>query len=287
MSALPATDTGTDPSAKHGIASLNDTGRYTMEIMKSAALAALLSCSVLASVTPAFATNISPVQGATGTPQQVCEDLLRPAAPSGFTTTAINVVAGDWVNVGAAVDLGAFGPIVGIGTPTAGPIQFDISKSYRNGGSPNVWGVGRSTLTYQEGSRQQHHFKQAQSRTTSFDCRVTKNPADGPNDPAGQEPQGPEVIMPPGLQTTGNTTVETRDFLYDEWVVNSSPYTIPGDVQVSTLICISPNNTTKGKPGDWVQKHGFTGSCTEASRIAGTNFIPSHNNPTTDPDTKF
>jgi hypothetical protein len=33
--------------------------------------------------------------------------------------------------------------------------------------------------------------------------------------------------------------------------------------------------------------HGFTGSCTEASTIAGTSFIPSHNNPTTDPDISF
>jgi hypothetical protein len=249
-----------------------------MKMIKHAAMIALLSGSLLTPITPAFA-DISPIQGATGTPQEVCEALLRPAEPSAFTTLAINVVPGTWQNVGDPEDLGPFGDVEGVGLPTPGPIVFDITRSYRNGGSPNVWGVGTSTLTYLDGSRQKHHFAQDQENETSFDCQVTK-------DPGGPE-AGPDEIMPPGLQTTGNTTIATRVYNYDDWVYDSDPYVIPGEHEVSTLICISPNNVTKGKPGTWTRKHGFTGSCTDASNYAGTSFIPSHNNPTTDADTKY
>nr|MBA2726244.1 hypothetical protein [Actinomycetota bacterium] len=87
--------------------------------------------------------------------------------------------------------------------------------------------------------------------------------------------------------TFGNSIVVAGTRNFDANVVDSTPFTVVGEVVVNTLICISPNSSTKGKPGSWVQKHGFTGSCNDASTAAGLGFIPSSNNPTTDPDTTF
>jgi hypothetical protein len=45
------------------------------------------------------------------------------------------------------------------------------------------------------------------------------------------------------------------------------------------LICISPNNVTKSKPGTWTGKNGFNAAnCPAASIVAG-GTVPSDNAP--------
>jgi hypothetical protein len=94
-------------------------------------------------------------------------------------------------------------------------------------------------------------------------------------------------VEPPGLQTTGNMIVNHQTIdVGTDYVITDDPFVVYGQT-VDVLICISPNSSTKSKPGTWKLMHGFTGSCTTASTAAGTSFIPSHNNPTTDDGISF
>jgi hypothetical protein len=226
--------------------------------------------------TPAFAddtfTNSVPVTDAADeTPQQVCEDILKPNAASGFQTAATVTSDTGWVNVGNPYpDLtNPLGPRSGYGTPVAGPVVYD-GTYIRNGGSPNVWGEGHATLTFPQ-TQQLFEFYQDQTDTTTFDCRVWKY----------EGADGDVLVQPPGLQTTGNmvTNHQTIDVGPQEYITNV-PFVEDGQTVVS-LICISPNSGTKSKPGYWVAMHGFTGSCTTASTLAG-GTIPSNNAPTSD-----
>lgn len=207
------------------------------------------------------------------TPQEVCDLELQPNNPnSKFQTAPSSEVTGDWVNNGPAVQGDAVGDAYGVGIPTPGDVVFN-GTFIRHGGSPNVWGGASATLVYPQ-TGQVFNFTQEQTRTTTFNCDVFKiNPNDVEVDPAG-------------LETLNNSIVETRTNEFTQEVVTEDNFIVEGET-VDVLICISPNNITKSKPGTWVQKHGFTGSCTDASTAAGTSFIPSHNNPTTDPDISF
>ena len=149
-------------------------------------------------------------------------------------------------------------------------------KASRGGFRANVWGSAIANLTVYPQTGQLFNFSTDQTKTTTFGCAVWKDPG-GPD-------HGPDRIYPPGLQTTGNTTAEHRTHVPagTAEVVTEDDFTAPGSYAVNTLICISPNNNSKGKPGTWTAKHGFTGSCTAASEAAGTAFIPSNNNPLAD-----
>ena len=215
------------------------------------------------------------------TPDQICAATLHPAVPSGFTAVAQNITPGPLTNVGAAYPDLDSGPIPGtkqgFGTPTVLGLTFN-GTYYRNGGSPNVWGGATAGTVIYPQTRALYNFLQNVTQTTTFDCYVSKVTKSG------------HLVVPPGLQTTGDSlivndtipaTPPTDYFVTDDQFPDNS-----GSITVITLICISPNNTTKSKPGTWTQKHGFTGSCTTASSLAGGS-IPSGNAPTTDSDTVF
>lgn len=213
-------------------------------------------------VTPAFANP--PIIDTTGlTPQEVCDAQLKPDEKSEFTTFPENVSEGDWVTTGT--DLGdPIGDPYGVGTPTASNV-FLSNSYFRNGQSPNVWAMATATLTYPQ-TGQMYETIEHQEQTVSFDCHVHK-------DTPGTH------VEPTGLQSTGNSTVATRDIDGDpQEVVTSDPFVIEG-ATVRALICISPNNTTKGKPGSWVGKNGFNPANCPAASIAAGGTVPSGNAP--------
>jgi hypothetical protein len=235
--------------------------------------AALISTSLTPILTtPAFADDgdgitLSPVNVQEMTPQEVCDEALRPAAASGFLTEP--TVTGDtgFVNDGAPVRGDNVGDAVPTGTPTSSFLILD-GGFFRNGGSPNVWGHGHATLTYPN-STQEFTTTQHQIDTTTVSCRVYKFVGEN-------SPNGPILVQPPGLQTTGNTSVSSQDIPGPNgFDTNNGPITINGQ-EVFALICISPG--TKG--GKWTGKNGFNAAnCTAASIAAGQSFIPSGNIP--------
>jgi hypothetical protein len=229
-----------------------------------AATAILVSSFNPVLVTPAFAVA-SPITD----PQEFCEDQLKPNDPnSEFQTESVDVVEGDWVTVNT--ELGdPIGDPYGVGTPTATGIQYN-GTYIRHGGSPNVWGEGSANLVYPQ-TGQMYETLLDQERSVTFGCHVWKY--------VGNE--NDILVEPPGLQTTGNTVTQEQQIPGDpQEVVTDDDFIVYGETVVA-LICISPNNTTKSKPGTWTAKHGFTGSCTEASTLAGGD-IPSNNAPTSD-----
>ncbi|MGH6786860.1 MAG: hypothetical protein ACREBO_08515 [Novosphingobium sp.] len=220
-----------------------------------------------------FITSVNDTTGAT--PQEICDDLLRPNNPnSDFQTEPVSISYGSWVDDGpAAPDLdNPLNAASGYGTPTYSSVISSQGGFFRNGGSPNVWGAATATTTYPQ-TQQMFSFYVDQTRTVTFGCRVWKYTG----------PDGDHLVQPPGLQTTNNTGVEHQEDVYvgDQNVITDDDFVITG-ATVNTLICISPNNATKSKPGTWTQKHGFKGSCTAASTAAGTTFIPSNNAPIVD-----
>jgi hypothetical protein len=210
---------------------------------------------------------LTPLTESDETPQQVCDDVLRPAAPSGFLTAPVNVSDGGWVNTGApyfdpSTDTGPAGPASGYGTPV--PSNVFLSNSYfRNGGSPNVWALAQATLTYPQ-TQQAWNLLQDQTDTITFGCHVWK-----------VVPGNGNIIEPPGLQTTGNATIGHRTIGAGVGnKITDDDFIITG-ATVAALICISPG--TKG--GKWTGKNGFNASnCAAASTAAG-GTIPSGNIP--------
>jgi hypothetical protein len=210
------------------------------------------------------------------TPQEVCDDILKPNNPnSKFSTEPVSVVVGAWVNDGPAYADDAAGAAYGTGTLVYTDIVAGASGGFfRNGGSPNVWGTAEAAGSHWTQTGQLFNFYVDQTRTTTFGCRVWKY----------NGPLHNHLVQPPGLQSSGNSALEHQEHIYvnTHEVVTEDDFPGSGGGPVNTLICISPNNTTKAKPGDWKKMHGFTGSCTAASTAAGTNFIPSNNNPIAD-----
>jgi hypothetical protein len=223
--------------------------------------------------TAAFADDdiiLTPITNASDeTPQEVCDDLLRPAAASGFMTEPVDPNDPGYVNVGNPYpDLSSpEGPASGFGTPVASGLVFNGSY-YRNGGSPNVWGGANATLTFPQ-TQQLFDFKQDQTDTITFGCRVWKY--EGPNNDI--------LVQPPGLQTTGNVVVDhqTIDLGSQNYITND-PFVESGDLVIA-LICISPNNVTKSKPGTWTGKNGFNAANCPAASIAAGGTVPSDNAP--------
>lgn len=254
--------------------------------MKKLLAATALVAMTFSITTPAWAEDEENYDDVTLTPvtldgeytaQEICEEALKPNPHSGFQTEPTTIVDTGYVqNPPEDLGVSAGAEILPVGLGTPGPITFN-GKYYRNGGSPNVWGGGNATIVYNNGSKQLHDFQVTATRTQTVGCRVWKwtgNPA---------QPQSLHLHEPPGLQTSGNVATDTKVVdEYSDFVFDPTPYPVLGE-SVVTLICISPNTTGK-KPGSWVQKHGFTGSCSAASAAAGGS-IPSGNAPTTDPDT--
>jgi len=215
---------------------------------------------------PAWA-NPDPIQDTSGmSPQEVCDLQLKPNNPnSDFQAEPVEVVVGDWVIVSTEIG-DAIGEAYGVGTPTFSDV-FLGNSYFRNGGSPNVWALATATETFPQ-TGQMHETEVTQQQTSTFGCHVFK--FNGPDDQ--------HLVEPEGLQTVGNSAVEEQVLPGDpQEVITEDDYIIEGQT-VKALICISPNNATKGKPGTWTQKHGFTGSCAEASLAAG-GIVPSGNAP--------
>lgn len=245
--------------------------------MKRALLAAtaLISMSLTSTIsTPAFADDgddvvLNPVSldnpdGPPLTPQEVCDEALRPAAASGFLTEPTSSSDSDWVNDGAPIRGDNVGDAVPTGTPTSSFVFLD-GGYFRNGGSPNVWGHGVATLTYPNSTQEYEQF-QNQTETVTVSCRVWKYVGRDNN----------ILVQPGGLQTTGNVSVgHQRIQIDDGFDYNNGPITLSGQ-EVYALICISPGK----KGGTWTGKNGFNAAnCPAASLAAGQNFIPSGNIP--------
>jgi hypothetical protein len=216
-------------------------------------------------VAPAFASP--PINDTTGlTPQEVCEANLKPNDPnSDFQTYPTNESGGDWVNDGLPIQGDAVGDPEGYGTPTYSNVFLNNSY-FRNGGSPNVWALAQATITYPQ-TRQLFSFTQHQTRTTTFDCYVFKI--------VGHD----TLVDPAGLQSVGNSSVEEQTIdLPDQYVITDDDFIIEG-ATVHALICISPNNVTKGKPGTWTGKNGFLAANCPAASIAAGGTVPSDNAP--------
>jgi hypothetical protein len=230
-----------------------------MKTINYAVIAALTSTWL---ITPAMANP--PIFDTTGlTPQEVCDVQLNPNVNSGFTTFPENVSEGDWATV--STDIGdPVGLPYGVGTPTYSNI-FLTSGFFRNGGSPNVWGGATATETYPQ-TGQLHETTLNQERTITFDCVVQKtNPA--------------QTIEPAGLQSVGNTAVEEQQIPGDnQEQISETDFVTEGET-VYALICISPNNSTKGKPGTWTGKNGFAAAGCPAASAAAGGTIPSSNAP--------
>lgn len=247
--------------------------------MKTALLAATAIVASSFVAIPAYAginddiplTAINDTSGLTA--QEVCDAVLRPNDDhSGFQTAPTNEETNVILSETTIQDTTPFDQ-QGTGTPTySGYGNFDTTY-HRNGGSPNVWtGADANTVNY-ETSDLFYHTTVHQTLGSTFDCAVWKDP--------GGTSHGPDSIYPPGLQSTGNSTVTgTNEFAGDDVVDhNGGPFTTGGDFHdTNVLICISPNNLTKGKPGTWTKKNGFAGSCETANSIAG-GTVPSGNAP--------
>jgi hypothetical protein len=232
--------------------------------MKRALLAATaITFSSFMSATPAFA-SVPPMHDTTGlTPQEVCDEQLRPNYQSGFMTEPTNEQGGGFVPVGDPYPTTSAGDPEGWGTPTYSNVLVGAGY-HRHGGSPNVWAESQATATYPQ-TRQLFNFEQATQQVITFDCDVWK-----------EVPQGRE-ILPPGLQSYGNSTTEDGDPVSagTDYVITNVPFVVT-DVAVSALICISPGP----KGGSWRGKHGFDAEdCPAASLAAGEDFIPSGNIP--------
>jgi hypothetical protein len=241
-----------------------------MKKVSYAALAALVGTSLIPA--PAYAAKAPYIDtSGTMTPQQVCDAQLRPADPAKFVTVPDAIQTSAWENVGDPIQGSATNSPSGYGTPSYSNVFATGDGAYfRNGGSPNVWGSATATVTYPQ-TQQMFSFSQNQKRTTTFDCLVSKNPA-GPE-------HGPDEIQPAGLQSQGNSVIETQLIpLPDQNVITNVPFVVTG-VTVNALICISPNNTTQGKPGTWVGKNGFLASNCQAASDSAGGTVPSNNAP--------
>ena len=229
-----------------------------------AATAIVVSSFNTVMVTPAFAVE------PTVDPQQFCEDQLKPNDPnSEFQTEPVGLIEGTWANDGAAYpdEDNPLGDPEGYGTPTYSNV-FLSNSYFRNGGSPNVWALGQATITYPQ-TRQLFAFLQDQSRTNTFGCHVWKYVGSDDNN----------LVEPPGLQTVGNTVEEHQTIdAGSDYVISDDDFIVEG-ATVKALICISPNNVTKGKPGTWTGKHGFLAANCPAASLAAGGTVPSGNAP--------
>lgn len=217
--------------------------------------------------TPAFADDVTPITNSELTPQEVCDLVLNPSVNSGFLTEPVDEVVGDPVNDGPPIQGDAVGDPSGYGTPTFSNVILGNSY-FRNGGSPNVWALAQATETFPQ-TQQLFSFTQNQTQTTTFGCRVWK--FEGPNNDI--------LVQPPGLQSTGNSSVEELTIdLPDQIVITDDDFIIPGET-VHALICISPNNVTKSKPGTWTGKNGFSAANCPAASVAAGGPVPSDNAP--------
>jgi len=217
-------------------------------------------------MTPAMATK-PPINDTTGlTPQEVCDLQLSPDENSEFQTEPVGLISGDWVVVDTVIG-DPIGAPYGVGTPTYSNV-FLSNSYFRNGKSPNVWAMAAATATYPNTGRM-HETEVVEERTDTFGCHVWKFV--GPNDQ--------NLVEPPGLQSTGNSAVDEQSSPGDPVEVVTSDDFIEQDVAVRALICISPNNVTKGKPGTWTGKNGFNAANCPAASIAAGGTVPSGNAP--------
>jgi len=236
-----------------------------MKSIKMTAMAALLATSFIGTPASAAKPPLGPPTTDGLTPQEVCDLQLTPAEQSDFETYPINEVDGTWVNDGPPIQGDAVGDPEGYGTPTSSSV-FLSNSYFRNGGSPNVWALAQATLTYPQ-TRQLFAFTQHQTTSSSFDCYVFKI--------VGHD----TVVDPAGLQSVGNSTVDERTIdLPDDYVISDDDFIVEG-ATVHALICISPNNVTKGKPGTWTGKNGFLASNCPAASTAAGGTVPSDNAP--------
>jgi hypothetical protein len=240
--------------------------------MKRALLAATaIMVSSFAPVTAAIAghSTTNPIIDSSGkTMEEICLEALNPNYHADFTTTPVTTGDTDYVPTGMTRDAGAVSPEQRrkVGGPLATGVTQVFNTPYRNGGSPNLWVEGRADVTY--AMEKLYNTEIEVRRTVTFMCDVTKRV--GRNN---------VLVDPHGLESYGHQSIDTK------WVAGPTVWRPDGTttdigVTVYVLACISPNNTTKGKPGEWVGKHGFTkAQCETFAATPNLPDVPSQNSP--------
>ena len=235
--------------------------------MKRALLAAtaILFSSVV-SITPAQAVpGIGPPATDGLTMQQVCDLQLRPNDPADFSTWPKNIGTPTLISSTTVRDATHFDQ-----TPVGDPTYSGFSghrNPFRNGGSPNVWAQADANSAHYASSLLHYHTTITDTFATTFDCEVQKTVGNG------------NLVDPRGLESSNNSVLSTQTRAGPDVTEVGGPMTIAGSFIAQILICISPNNTTKGKPGDWRGMHEFpTANCPQAS-LDAQDWVPSENAP--------
>ena len=239
--------------------------------MKRALLAAtaiLISSFNPVLITPAFAAKPPLVPPATDgmSMQDVCDAQLTPNDPADFQTFPKPGTIVEVTTPGTPEKDGDAFLVEPGGTPTYSDFS-NWGLPFRNGGSPNIWAAAEFGAATYPFTVLHFHTTVTDSIASTFACEVLKT---NPNN----------IADPAGLETTGNIVVDTDTHSGPDVTEQGDPITIPGTFVAQVLICISPNNVTKGKPGTWTGKHTFTDQeCYDLDKSDLSTWVPSHNAP--------
>lgn len=227
-----------------------------MKTIKTTAIAALLSCSLLTPA-PAMAQTIDPVARM----QQTCAatNVVNPDENSTYSAAL-----GDYASIVSAERV--LSRVTTLHIPggvllSKTPALFMTGSEGRNAGSPNIFGEFKSTATYSGGSLVQQ-VVYGKDTIYTFGCVVSKTNSQG------------KITTPPGLQVTGlSLTVTTQTRSVEERAVAPD---VTQDYFSSGVICNSPLKN----PGVWRAQNGYTGTCSTAaflalgSALVHTNSVP-------------
>jgi hypothetical protein len=230
-----------------------------MRSIKSAAIAALLSCSLITPATPAYATTTDPYASMAAT--CAATNIVRPDPESTYAATldqaSVSPVVGAEYEISRTTVSSTPGGVL-LGTTGK---EFVPGTEGRNGGSPNIFGEFKSTATYSGGSLEQS-VVYGQDTTYTFGCTVSKTNKQG------------KTTTPDGLQVSG-LTLKVTNTTRTETETKSAP-NVTTDFFTSEVVCISPLRN----PGVWRAKDGYSGECSTARYIAlGTAFIRTNSVP--------
>jgi hypothetical protein len=181
--------------------------------------------------------------------------------------------------------IGPFNPIggdasnVGLTTPL-----------HRNGGSPNLFAWGLSASSMSTDSSYDFLQKWKRTDTYTFGCYVYKIIQNGAHAGKYNAPAGLQVPSnnPNRAALTETDTTRWTDSTYSRASSGGGPVPSSTQVPAEMVVCISPNSTTKGKPGTWRVQNSANISAdrcnSESNRLVDAGYnVPSSNAPTTNP----
>jgi hypothetical protein len=237
-----------------------------MRIIHSAAIAALLSCSLMTPVTPAYATVPEPTSAALNAMQLAC-DLAKPldqqvitGSQSNPVVTNISYTASVKSYVGTAltprvlveppvfVSAGSLTPI------SSTPPTYIPNSEVRRGGSPNIHGDFVATATFEGALFSQRTTTYART-SFSFVCSFNKiTPGTTITDWKSEPSSIPHIDVAEGVVTNPEfrgPNVEQEHFS-------------------DGVICINPGNNR----GNWRIQNSYTGgNCTGSNAVVTAYYL--------------